>query len=308
MPVSSRTLAVVPALVLILAGAAACSRETPADPPHEPPPPDYAATVQAWRDKHESDYRRDFVTITGLHTLEPGTHTVGAANTNAIVLQANVPASIGRLIVADGAVTYEPAPGIAATQRGETLTGPAMLKAKDQPPAPEVVIGSVRFVIHTGGGRLALRVRDPDSAQARSFAGYAWFPIDPSVRVVGRLIRDPAPPLLKVANTFGDFDEYTSEGIVEFVLGGERLRLRPFTTRPKRFYFVFRDASAGEETYKVARFLYADLRDDGTTILDFNQAYNPPCAFNPYTTCPLPLRENVLGVKVLAGERGYAGK
>jgi uncharacterized protein (DUF1684 family) len=68
---------------------------------------------------------------------------------------------------------------------------------------------------------------------------------------------------------------------------------------------VFRDASSGQETYAAARFLYADLRDDGTTVLDFNQAYNPPCAFNPFTTCPIPLPENRLGVKILAGERAY---
>ncbi len=86
---------------------------------------------------------------------------------------------------------------------------------------------------------------------------------------------------------------------------GKPLTLRPFTTRPKRFYIVFRDASSGSETYEAARFLYADLLDDGTTVLDFNEAYNPPCAFNPYTTCPIPIPENRLPVKVLAGEKAY---
>jgi uncharacterized protein (DUF1684 family) len=124
-------------------------------------------------------------------------------------------------------------------------------------------------------------------------------------RVTGRFIRDPTPRDLTVMNTFGDADVYKTEGVVEFTLDGQTLRLRPFTTRPNRFYFVFRDASSGQETYEAARFLYSDLRDDGTTVLDFNQAYNPPCAFNPYTTCPLPLPENRLSIKVLAGERAY---
>ena len=114
------------------------------------------------------------------------------------------------------------------------------------------------------------------------------FPIDLQYRVVGRFIKDAAPQKIKVLNTFNELDEYNSEGVVEFTMLGQTLRLRPFTTRPKRFYFVFRDASSGEETYEAARFLYADLLDDGTTVLDFNQAYNPPCAFNPYTTCPSP--------------------
>ena len=106
-------------------------------------------------------------------------------------------------------------------------------------------------------------------------------------------------------NTYGDVDTYKSEGVIEFTLEGRRLTLRPFTTRPNRFYIVFRDASSGSETYEAARFLYADLLEDGTTVLDFNEAYNPPCAFNPYTTCPIPIPENRLPVKVLAGEKAY---
>ena len=124
-------------------------------------------------------------------------------------------------------------------------------------------------------------------------------------RVTGRFIPDAEPRTLQVINTFNDLDTFKTQGVVEFTLNGQTLRLRPFTTRPNRFYFVFKDASSGNETYAAARFLYSDLKDDGTTVLDFNQAYNPPCAFNPYTTCPIPLRENELPIKVLAGEKDY---
>ena len=95
---------------------------------------------------------------------------------------------------------------------------------------------------------------------------------------------------------------------MEFTLNGQVVRLRPMTTRPGRLYFIFRDGTSGKETYDTARFLYSDLRPDGTTILDFNQAYNPPCAFNPFTTCPLPPQENRLKVRILAGEKAYGGK
>ena len=102
-----------------------------------------------------------------------------------------------------------------------------------------------------------------------------------------------------------DMDTYLTEGVVEFELDGQKLRVRPFTTRPNRFHIVFRDASAGEETYETARFLYADLREDGTTVLDFNEAYNPPCAFNPYTTCPIPVKDGTIPARILAGEKAY---
>ena len=78
------------------------------------------------------------------------------------------------------------------------------------------------------------------------------------------------------------------------------------TTRPNRFFFIFRDATAGKETYEAARFLYADLLPDGTTVLDFNESYNPPCAFNEFTTCPLPPAENRLKMRIPAGEQNYS--
>ena len=271
------------------------------------PPEDYIRQVQTWRDTHEADYRRDFVTIAGLHFLEPGTHTIGSGSANAIVLELAVPAEIGRLVVEPERVRFEAAPGLTVTQKGNPVQTPVVLKEPGRPPAEAIAIGAVSLVVHVTGEQLALRVRDPDGKQARAFAGFLWFPIDPEYRVIGRFIRDAEPRNVPVMNTFNALDMYTTEGVVEFELQGRTLRLRPFTTRPQRFYIVFRDASSGVETYEAARFLYADLLKDGTTVLDFNQAYNPPCAFNEYTTCPLPLKENVLPVKVLAGEKAYAG-
>ena len=129
----------------------------------------------------------------------------------------------------------------------------------------------------------------------------------PRLPVSARFIRDSVPHDERVVNTFGDVDSYVSEGVVEFTLNNQVLRLRPFTTRPKHLYIVFSDETSGNETYEAARFLTAELRDDGTTILDFNEAYNPPCAFNPFTTCPIPLQQNRLLARVLAGEKKYPG-
>ena len=270
-------------------------------------PEDHATQVQAWRARHEADYRRDFVTIAGLHVLEPGTHTVGSAPGNDIVLDAAVPGRLGQLIVQGERVQFDAAPGVVVTRKEQPVATPVVLTEPGRRPAEPIAINAVTLAIHVTGGQLALRVRDPGGKMARAFAGFAWFTIDPAYRVTGRFIRDAAPRKLPVMNTFNVVDMYDTEGVIEFTLRGETLRLRPFTTRPGRFYIVFRDASGGVETYEAARFLYADLKDDGTTVLDFNQAYNPPCAFNKYTTCPIPLKENVLPVKILAGEKAYAG-
>lgn len=288
--------------VFLMAGA--CGRSS------APAATDAAAAREAalqWREKHETDYRRDWVSIAGLHPLTPGRNTAGSAAGHDIVLPPSTPATIGTFVLSDGRVRFEPAADAGVTLEGQPVTSARDLHDDSERGADELVIGEVRLVVHVSGDTRSIRVRDPNGPLAKAFAGFVWFPFDAKYRVVGRFVKDAEPRRLKVVNTYGEVDEYATEGVVEFELLGERLQLRPFTTRPGRLYFVFNDASSGEETYKTARFLYADLQADGTTVLDFNMAYNPPCAFNPYTTCPIPLRENRLAIKVLAGEKAYVG-
>lgn len=289
-------------LVALLYGAA-----TFGGPPQAtaPPPQDPATAVQQWRDKHEVDYRRDFVSIAGLHELKPGRNSAGSAQTNDVVLPDSTPSNVGHFVLAGNVVRFEPAAGVSVLLKGRPVTAPIELRDDRTRDTDELTIGDVRIVVHVSGEHRTIRVRDPNGPLARAFAGFTWFPIDRQYRVIGRFIKDAKPERRKVLNTYGHADEYLTEGVVEFALGGQTLRLRPFTTRPGRLYFVFRDASSGQETYETARFLYSDLAEDGTTVLDFNMAYNPPCAFNAYTTCPIPLRENTLAVKILAGEKAY---
>jgi uncharacterized protein len=261
--------------------------------------------TQAWRAKHEADYRREWVTIAGLHFLQPGSQTAGSASSNDILLPAPTPPVLGRFVLGNDIVRFEPQPGAEVSLDNEVVRDSIELADDGEEKADELMVGDIRLVVHRSGERKSLRVWDPQGELARGFLGFTWFPIQMDYRVTGRFVPDPAPREMQVVNTFGDLDTFKTEGVVEFRLRGQALRLRPFTTRPKRFYFVFRDASGGQETYEAARFLYSDLRDDGTTVLDFNQAYNPPCAFNPFTTCPIPLPENRLGVKILAGEKAY---
>ena len=269
------------------------------------PDPAHVKNVEEWRAKHESDYRRDWVTVAGLHFLKPGANTAGSAKSNDIVVSPNVPPTIGRFVLDGQRVRFEPQAGVMVLLKDQPVTTVIDLKDDGQPSADELVINNVRLVIHLSGEKRSLRVRDPNGELARGFLGFKWFPIDEKYRVVGRFVKDAQPSTRQVVNTLGDIDTYTTEGVIEFTLLGKKMTVRPFTTRPKRFYIVFKDESSGKETYDTARFLYSDLSDDGTTILDFNEAYNPPCSFNPYTTCPIPLKENRLPVKILAGEKAY---
>jgi uncharacterized protein len=263
--------------------------------------------TEDWRKKHEGDYRREYVPLAGLFSLKPGANTAGSAATNNLVLPKSAPSVIGRFFLEGGAVRFEPQAGVLITLKGKPVAGRVTLKSDMVDEPDELAIGDVALWVHISGERPTIRMRDPNSETARSFRGFQWFPIDDSYRVAGRFIRDVKPREVRAPNQLGDIDVMQSEGVVEFTLRGETLRLRPMTTRPKRFWFIFRDGTSGKETYETARFLYADLRDDGSVVLDFNQAYNPPCAFNPYTTCPIPLPENRLKARIVAGEKAYAG-
>jgi len=263
--------------------------------------------IEAWRAKHEADYRRDWATIEGLHFLAPGAHTAGSATNNDIVLTSSLPARIGRFTVGTDDVTFEAESFVGVTVNDRPPEPSTKLRDDGQDETDEIKANGVSVVVHKSGERVALRVRDPNGERAKSFRGFDWFPISRDYRVGARFIRDSVAHDERVVNTFGDIDSYVSEGVVEFTLNDKILRLRPFTTQPKHLYIVFSDETSGNETYEAARFLTAELRDDGTTILDFNEAYNPPCAFNPFTTCPIPLQQNRLHARVLAGERKYPG-
>ena len=279
--------------------------------------------AEEWRKRHETSYRKEYVPLAGLFALKPGPNTAGSAASNAIVLPKSVPAIIGRFVLPGNnvkpgnpgnsgnpgnnvkTVTFEPQPGVAVTLKGQRVTTSIALTSDIADAPDELAIGDITLWVHLSGDRPTIRMRDPNGETARSFRGFAWFPIEDQYRVTGRFIKDPAPREVKAPNQLGDEDTMQSEGVVEFKMAGQTVRLRPMTTRPNRLYFIFRDGTSGKETYETARFLYTNLNPDGTTIMDFNQAYNPPCSFNPYTTCPLPPKENRLTVRILAGEKAY---
>jgi uncharacterized protein (DUF1684 family) len=290
-------------LLAVSAGALGCR---PAEPPVEWNDA-VVADIEAWRAKHEDSYTHNWATIEGLHFLKDGTQSAGSAPDNDVVLIASLPPHLGSFTLASDVVTFAPAAEAPVTINGEKVASAMVLRDDGADEEDVVEANGATVVVHRSGKRVSLRVRDPNGERARAFQGFEWFPISRDYRVLARFIADAKSRDLQVVNTFGDIDTYQSEGVVEFELNGEKLRLRPFTSEPGRFYFVLNDASSGDETYEAARFLYSDLRSDGTTILDFNETYNPPCSFNPFTTCPIPLPENQLPVKVLAGEKKYRG-
>jgi len=161
--------------------------------------------------------------------------------------------------------------------------------------------GLTLFVIHRGD-RYGIRLKDMDSKLRKDFAGRHWFPVQPAYRVTAKFVAYDPPKLIAVPNVLGETSQMPSPGYVQFSLGGQLLRLDPVVEEDSLF-FIFHDATSGKGTYPPGRFLHADFAKDGKVTLDFNKAYNPPCAFTPYATCPLPPKQNRLPVSIEAGEK-----
>jgi hypothetical protein len=148
-------------------------------------------------------------------------------------------------------------------------------------------------------------LKDNASARRREFAGLKWYPVSEAHRVVARFVPHASPKTIPIANVLGQEDAQPSPGYVVFRIGDRELRLEPILEDPdaKELFFIFKDATAGRDTYPAGRYLYTALPKDGTVTLDFNKAYSPPCAFTAYATCPLPPPQNRLAVRIEAGEK-----
>ncbi len=281
--------------LLIVAGLAACAF---GDMP-------YQTSIEQWRQQRETDLKADdgWLTVAGLIWLKEGANIAGSAASGDIVLPRG-PAKAGVFEFHDGKTMFHPAPGAAILVNGKPAQAATELKADTEGKPDRVAFdGLTMFVIHRGN-RYAIRMKDRASKFRKEFTGLHWFPVAPSYRVVAKFVAYQAPALIAVPNILGETEMEQSPGYVVFTLRGHEYRLDP-VAEDNRLFFIFHDETSGKETYPPGRFLYSDLPKDGKVVLDFNQAYNPPCAFTPYATCPLPPKRNRLAVKIEAGERKY---
>ena len=186
------------------------------------------------------------------------------------------------------------------------MSGPRALASDAGEAATRLRTGSVLFYVIERAGKLAVRVKDSQSEARREFHGLEYFPIDPSWRIEARFEPYDPPRPISVPNVLGHQDTEKSPGALVFERAGQTYRLDPVLERGETDYFViFGDATNGKETYGAGRFLYVKPPVDGKTIIDFNKAYNPPCVFTDYATCPLPPAQNRMKVRVEAGEKEY---
>jgi uncharacterized protein (DUF1684 family) len=246
-----------------------------------------------------------WTSLNGLHWLDAGTHRVGSAPDNGIRL-AMGPARLGVFSVRDGKARF--AADAAVAVDGEPSKGGALRSDADEG-GPSVIAfdeGKGLATVIARGGRLALRVKHADAGSRLHFTGLDYWPGGPRWRVQARFIPHPAGKTLPIANIIGTTDEIPNPGVVEFVRNGTPFRLEALDEGEGTLFLIFADRTSGHGSYGAGRFLDAPMPDaQGRLTLDFNRAYNPPCAFTPFATCPLPPPENRLNLRVEAGEKTY---
>jgi uncharacterized protein (DUF1684 family) len=277
---------------------------------YEPPaghiePGSHQQEIEAWQATRASRLRAPdgWLTLAGLYWLSDGNNDVS--------LPAKPPIP-SQFVLHDGKVTL--AANSSLTIEGKPVTVPVELQNDTEPNPTVVRSGTLSFVAirredAAHGPRFGIRVRDTAADARTHFLGLDYFPIDSSYRVEARLEPYNPPKSIPITNVLGMTSNEISPGALVFTLQGQEFRIDPILEQGEKDYFIiFKDGTSGKETYGAARYLYAHPPDaSGKTIVDFNKAYNPPCAFTPYATCPLPPRQNRLSIRIEAGEKKYAG-
>lgn len=271
------------------------------------PNDDYAAHIRALRaERLEQLTRADgWLTLVGLHFLNVGKNSVGSGADNAIILPKG-PAHLGVVTLAiDGSASIALNPGAEVQVDGREVLGAKLNEGGEHPPT-RITCGTLNLILIARGGRKALRVRDSEAPGRTNFAGLQYFPIDPSWRIEARWIEYQRPREVMIANKSGQESPALILGKAVFEHAGRTFELLPLIEGiDEPLLFVISDETSGNETYEAARFLYVDPPRNGTLILDFNLAVNPPCAFTPFASCPLPPKENRLPLAITAGEKKY---
>lgn len=274
----------------------------------------YKHSIEQWREGRVERLTAPdgWLSLIALEWLKDGANRVGSAPDNDIVLPTG-PAHLGVVTLSDdGRVRIAIDPASGATVDGKPATEAPLVDdvhaGADAAPT-RVAFGNASFYVIDRDGRKGLRVKDTEAPTRKHFLGIDAFPIDPSWRIEATWVPAQAGETLEMGTVIGTVDKYPVPGRLEFTRDGKHFEILPVIEVPgdEQYFIVFADRTSGKETYGAARFLYIDPPRDGKVVLDFNKAYNPPCAFTPFATCPLAPPENRLDLRVTAGEKNYRG-
>jgi uncharacterized protein (DUF1684 family) len=261
----------------------------------------------AWRASRDEEMRSptSWLNIAGLFWLKEGENGFGTAESNPIILpRGSAPLFAGKYILKNDAVTVIAEKGVALKVE-ERIIDRQALKGDDTGKPDVIVLNSLRMWVIKRFDRYAIRLRDLNHRPFLNYQSLEFFPPAEKFKLEAEFHPFPEPRKMEVETVLGENTAMDSPGYVIFRIDGDEYRLDAFSGGPKKLFFIFGDATNGEETYEASRFMEADILDNSKVDLNFNRAYNPPCAYTPYATCPLPPPQNQLNSAIRAGEKKY---
>ncbi len=289
------------ALLLTVSSSCRTGNKKDADP--------FIKEENAWRAERDVWMKAptSWLTIAGLFWLEEGDNAFGTAEGNAVRLpEGSALPAAGKFVFSNGRAEVIAADGAVLTSAGKKVT--RMDLKDDTTGKPDILaLNELRMWIIRRGNRYAVRLRDLNALPYKNYKGLDFFPPDPAFRIKAEFDPYAEPKKVTVPTAVGTEAEMDARGIVKFRIHGENCELEAFDGGKAKLFFIFRDGTSGEETYGASRFMSADILPDGTVDMNFNRAYNPPCAYTAYATCPLPPSKNVLRIRIEAGEKAYPG-
>jgi len=284
-------------LILIIA----CTQKPTADP-------NYVKEINEWDQKRINRLKADdgWLNLVGRFWLKQGESTFGSAKDNDIVVESSkLPEHIGSFIFEDSVVTFRALDGV-NVMLGDMSVKEIVLVDDQKSDVTVLQIGSVKFNLIVRNTLYGIRFRDLNSDLVKNFKGVERFPIDESWKIAAKLEAYNPVKEIDVPNVLGQISKEKCPGAVVFERDGKTHRIDAVDEGGDRFFLIIADQTSGEETYGGGRFMYVNKPDStGTILLDFNKAYNPPCVFTKYATCPLPPLQNYLKLKIEAGEKVY---
>lgn len=267
---------------------------------------EYIQSVEQWQSKRLERLKDEngWLNLVGLYWLQEGQNPFGSNPANNIVFPEKAPEFIGSYI------TYKGNVSVTIQQDVDVFINDSLLKEHEvftdaDHNTTYFKHGSFRWHIIRRGDQLGIRLRDLESPLIDKITEIPSFPIDPKWRIKAKFEKYDEPKTIAIPDVLGNTEYEKCYGELTFNIENKEYSLMPLGDGVNgNLFVIFADETSAEETYGAGRFLSVEKPDNkGFTYIDFNKATNPPCAFTDYATCPLPPRENVLAVKIMAGEK-----
>ncbi|MER2996473.1 DUF1684 domain-containing protein [Pontibacter populi] len=267
----------------------------------------YAATIDTWHAQRLDNLKKEdgWLALAGLFWLEPGENTFGSDSSNAIIFpEGKIADKAGVFILANNQVTVKLNEGADVQLDGKPVQE-AIVYSSDSVDAPKLTHGSLTWFVIKRGDKYGVRLLDTESEIRKNFTGIDRYEVNPNYKIVAKLEPNTTGRKIAITNIVGQTSEEETPGALVFTIDGKEHKLDALK-EGEELFIIFADKTNGHETYGAGRYLYTDLPDaNGNVTIDFNKAYNPPCAFVTYATCPLPPKQNFLQVAIPAGEKAF---